>query len=1547
MHVAASSEALLRHFQDHNDRARAAVDAPPAAQDASCAVEICTAILESCLEDIVLEAEKRCARKRGEEAEADAKRRQICEQVVGELLIGVDHECTQRECASLLCTLVDRVIGTVEVSRPELNTRVRHEPDVVQVVEEIVKEVSLQDEVRHEQDVVQAVEEIVEEVLLRDEVRHEPDVVQTGEEIVEEVLLRDEVRHEPDVVQTVEEIVEEVSLRNEVDALLLTVISHVELQHQRQPAEAEATVKVPTQPPEALQNNAVDPIVDKESHAEVVRTLADLVSSVEAQREQPSKPRSLPFQHKFAATLLWKLFQRKFQLRMLRAVAKLQERKQVITAAPAPAPAPAVTQEEASPRRANTHVDTEVYMEKSQVLDLLVHAGIDPAVLESNVGKKAMPSASMRAQMAQALKAKHEQKTGGSSSSVGGSSRVVLLKDDEQYGTFFKMLKAKVPRPAIELKMKQKGLDPAMLDKDPESPSPNQPKEVDSAVIALKDDEAYGPFFKMLKARVPRPAIELKMKQKGLDPAMLDKDPDAPSPNQPKETPSAVVALKDDEDYGPFFKMLKAKVPRPAIELKMRQKGLDPAMLDKDPESPSPNQQKETTAEVVALKDDEEYGPFFKMLKARVPRPAIELKMRQKGLDPAMLDKDPESPSPNQPMESKAKAIALKDDEDYGPFFKMLKARVPRPAIELKMKLKGLDPSMLDKDPESPSPNQSKKAKAEVIALKDDEEYGPFFKMLKAKVPRAAIELKMKQKGLDPAMLDKDPESPSPYQPKEEQTEAVALKDDEDYGPFFKMLKAKVPRPAIELKMKQKGLDPAMLDKDPESPSPNQPKEIPSAVVALKDDEDYGPFFKMLKAKVPRPAIELKMRQKGLDPAMLDKDPESPSPNQPTEANAEVILLKDDENYGPFFKMLKAKVPRPAIELKMKQKGLDPSMLDKDPESPSPNQPQGGGKRVLLQDDEIYGPFFKMLKAKVPRPAIELKMKQKGLDPAMLDKDPTTTLAPSSVSSGKKAKVKLKDDEAYGPFLKMLSAKVPRMAIELKMRQKGLDPGMLDKDPNSLIDASGSDNSGGGGGLPLGKGKAKMKVKKKKVSIKPVPEKKSPTVMRRKLHWRKVSKFTLEKKETVWKRVGKFSFEEKEVEELSRLFVQKIVPKERKASTLGSKTKAKAKKKSLLDMQRAQNVTIVLSRVKDWFSCPAIQRALCTMSNPKGASIEDVATVLSFLPTEQEEKTLAAFKGDRKTLGLPEQYFLALMDISRFRIKTQILLFKLKFEELYDTIHDDCAFVLAACTDLIESDKFVRLLEVVLALGNVMNESNVDAFTLDSLNGLRAVKSFVGKTSALNYIALVVSTRQRQVLSFINSDIDKYRAASNIAFSNTLAQLRTLENGCKLVDREYKRLSELIDGAKAPEGNVGNVKAEVKRINQKTVPEEDRVFFHSLSSFHEVVSARMDKLLPKAKETEGKIAQMLDYFCMEPNTAPREVFGLVQSFMTQFQEAVRENDAARSKAMKRARQRHLQKRSQQGSPMRRRSKLPRQLRRSLLGEMVWATRPRNSRRRIR
>ena len=117
--------------------------------------------------------------------------------------------------------------------------------------------------------------------------------------------------------------------------------------------------------------------------------------------------------------------------------------------------------------------------------------------------------------------------------------------------------------------------------------------------------------------------------------------------------------------------------------------------------------------------------------------------------------------------------------------------------------------------------------------------------------------------------------------------EGVKLRDDPRYAKFFKMLSMHVPKGAVAQKMSVEGLDPAILDMAPEKPlaNPEEPLANPEeplasaqepAGVKLKDDPKYAKFFKMLSMHLPKGAVAQKMSVEGLDPAILDMDPEKP-----------------------------------------------------------------------------------------------------------------------------------------------------------------------------------------------------------------------------------------------------------------------------------------------------------------------------------------------------------------------------------------------------------------------------------------------------------------------------------------------------------------------------------------------------------------------------------------------------------------------------------------------------------------------------------------------
>lgn len=69
-------------------------------------------------------------------------------------------------------------------------------------------------------------------------------------------------------------------------------------------------------------------------------------------------------------------------------------------------------------------------------------------------------------------------------------------------------------------------------------------------------------------------------------------------------------------------------------------------------------------------------------------------------------------------------------------------------------------------------------------------------------------------------------------------------------------------------------------------------------------------------------------------------------------AASNVIALKDCQYYGKFFKMLKFGIPPPAVKIKMGIEGLDPNVLDMDSEGPTPFQDQGPDGAAIVAVDE-------------------------------------------------------------------------------------------------------------------------------------------------------------------------------------------------------------------------------------------------------------------------------------------------------------------------------------------------------------------------------------------------------------------------------------------------------------------------------------------------------------------------------------------------------------------------------------------------------------------
>merc|ERR1712194_489697 len=298
------------------------------------------------------------------------------------------------------------------------------------------------------------------------------------------------------------------------------------------------------------------------------------------------------------------------------------------------------------------------------------------------------------------------------------------------------------------------------------------------------------------------------------------------------------------------------------------------------------------------------------------------------------MDLDPEKTVASQLGDEEDNGPPLKDDPLYSKYFKMSKMGLPLGAVQNAMQRDGIDPSIMDLDPEKSVASQLDTKEEPVDdgpPLKDDPTYVKYFKMLKMGLPMGAVKNAMERDGLNASIMHLDPGKSvaSQLEAEEEEDEPVddspPLKEDPTYVKYFKMMKMGLPVGAVKNAIQRDGLDPSIMDLDPEKSIASQlniEEEPVDDGPPLKEDPTYVKYFKMVKMGLPIGAVKNAIQRDGLDPSVMDLDPEKSVASQ---LNREEELL----DRGPPLKM---GLPVGAVKNAIQRDGHDPSVLDLDPE---------------------------------------------------------------------------------------------------------------------------------------------------------------------------------------------------------------------------------------------------------------------------------------------------------------------------------------------------------------------------------------------------------------------------------------------------------------------------------------------------------------------------------------------------------------------------------------------------------------------------------------
>lgn len=630
------------------------------------------------------------------------------------------------------------------------------------------------------------------------------------------------------------------------------------------------------------------------------------------------------------------------------------------------------------------------------------------------------------------------------------------------------------------------------------------------------------------------------------------------------------------------------------------------------------------------------------------------------------------------------------------------------------------------------------------------------------------------------------------------------------------------------------------------SPSGVDSGSASGAGVKASEHPDFAKFFKLLSMGLPAEQVKMKMQQAGVDPAVLD-DPDAvigggAAPEQssaaPAAATGGGMLVKDDEKYAKFFKLAKMGMPAEQIKLKMSAEGLDPALLDT-PDAPMPGSAGEGAaaaaaasQAMTVKDDPVYEKFFKLLKMGMPAEQVKMKMAASGLNVDLLD-------TPDAPSPNQKAGV----SGGGGGMLAGLPP--PKEAVKV-------DPAALKASLATKMQRTSS-------------------AKKPEEPLLPKKEAVKPNVELRPLFWTRVPVNVVSS--TLWMKLddGNGNFD---VDEMEWMFRKNPVDnkKDEQKKKDGAKEAAQPQTVLLLDPKRQQNVSIAIARFR--MSAADIKSAIYALDGSKLTS-EILNVLISISPTLEEQDLLKNYDGDEKLLGNVEKFFLELLTIPRYTQRIKCFRYKLQFENRILETQAQLDTLVAATDQVSESDKFRRVLENVLAIGNYLNGSTprggAYGFKLDTLIKLHTLRSVDPRITLMHFLLRQLEEKSPEVIAMAG-EMPHIGEAKRLSLDQLRADLSSYNTELAML-----------------QGQV--------RASKSDQIEGDR-FYEQMAPFAKDAAEVLEELGRDFNALETSYHELVSSFGEDPRkVGPMEFFSILEEFVAEFKKAYRQNQTKEYQAI--------------------------------------------------
>ncbi|KAG2388025.1 hypothetical protein C9374_000875 [Naegleria lovaniensis] len=326
----------------------------------------------------------------------------------------------------------------------------------------------------------------------------------------------------------------------------------------------------------------------------------------------------------------------------------------------------------------------------------------------------------------------------------------------------------------------------------------------------------------------------------------------------------------------------------------------------------------------------------------------------------------------------------------------------------------------------------------------------------------------------------------------------------------------------------------------------------------------------------------------------------------------------------------------------------------------------------------------------------------------------------------------------------------------------------------------------------------------------------------------------------------------------------------------------KKKKKeyvSFVEPQKGSALSILLGYIRLDYS--EIRRAILEMDE-EVLNAQVVDTLKDKMATTEELSLIEAYQGDADLLSPVDKFYLALREVPRLEGRLFCWAFRSKFQSEVSEVLSDLETVLAACTQILQSQKFKKLLSIILAIANFLNANstskrNAYGFTLSSLLKLQDTKTSDNKSTLLQYIAGYCAKHFPELLE-LKDDLVSIEDATRVSLIESDNEYRKLKNGFEQMERELQN-------------------EEWNKVSShfKTSMSE---FMESASRFLDDIDSILSKIDEKLRQIAEDFAEDEKTICKNPNELFSQLNTFVNSFRNSYDELVKQKEAEEKRKLK-------------------------------------------------